>query len=44
MLSGGVFQMSTVKRVEQALNTPASEPINAESRPATTIPRKSATA
>ncbi len=25
--------------VEQALNTPASEPINAESNPATTMPR-----
>ena len=25
--------------VEQALNTPASEPISAESRPATTMPR-----
>ena len=32
--------MSTVKRVEQALNTPASEPISAESSPATTMPRR----
>ena len=31
--------MSTVKSVEQALKTPASEPISAESRPATTMPR-----
>ena len=28
-----------MKRVEQALNTPASEPMRAESRPATTMPR-----
>ena len=31
---------STVKRVEHALNTPASDPINAESKPATTMPRR----
>ena len=30
--------MSTVKSVEHALKTPASDPINAESSPATTIP------
>ena len=29
-----------VKSVEQALNTPASDPINAESSPATTMPRR----
>ncbi len=28
-----------MKSVEQALNTPASEPISAESNPATTMPR-----
>ena len=30
---------STVNSVEQALNTPASDPISAESSPATTMPR-----
>jgi len=30
--------MSTVNRVEQALKTPASDPIKADSNPATTIP------
>ena len=33
---------STVKSVAQALNTPANEPISAESSPATTIPRNPA--
>ena len=31
-----------MKSVEQALNTPASEPISAESSPATTMPRSPA--
>ena len=31
-----------MKRVEQALNTPANEPISAESNPATTMPRSPA--
>ena len=43
VLRGGRFPLlvkdQPVNKVEQALNTPASDPIRAESRPATTMPR-----